>query len=310
VPHLGLSNSLFHSPVSLSEIPRRKSECSTHPKNCLFRSSKHLIHRPNKAAEVVNFAAFSLAMPPKPLPHSSDIRQFDNTNCAMRVLPLLFLVCALSLRPARAQFTAKEAPSTPIRYSRDVPQSVLKRMPRGAKSLFWGHFSPKKGSGMMAIHLFNLTPKEPEHYVTRALQLDLFRWQKRKWHRVNEVSIEYATGFGGTDKAVNAQFFWVDPQQQIPLFKLRVFAPDGFEGPVGDEVSVAFPSGFVKSATVQSWQWGAMHSSFSLGQTSDWSQRDEKGFLEVIFEEGFNGTSEREKGVWHWRGGKFSPWSK
>jgi len=228
----------------------------------------------------------------------------------MRVLPFLFLVCTLSLRPAWAQFATKEAPSTPIRYSRDVPQSVLKLMPRGAKSLFWGKFSPKKESGVMAIHLFNLKSDEPRYNFTRALQLDLFRWQKRHWQKANSVPVQYPTDFSGTDKAVNAQFFWIDPQRKIPLLKLRVFDPNGFEGPIGDEVSVALPSGFVKSATVQSWQWGAMHSSGSLGQTSDWSQRDEKGFLEVIFEEGFNGTSERQKSVWHWRGGEFSALTK
>jgi len=225
----------------------------------------------------------------------------------MRVLPFLFLVCAFSLRSARAQVAAKEAPSTPIRYSRDVPQSVLKLMPRGAKSLFWGKFAPKKGGGLMAIHLFNQTPKEPRYNVTRSLGLNLFEWQKHKWRKVKSISVQYLTAFSGTDKAVNAQFFWIDSQEKIPLLKLRVFDPDGFSGAIGDEVAVAFPSGFQQTATIQSWAWGQWSSSTGGRQLLDWNQRDENGFLKIVIDtftrDEFN---PKHRNVWGWCQSKFT----
>lgn len=226
----------------------------------------------------------------------------------MRVLPFLLLVCALPVRPARAQVAAKQAPSTPIRYSRDVPPSVLKLMPRGAKSLFWGKFSPKKGSALIAIHLFNRTPKESGYNVIHAFQVDLFRLQKRRWQKISRVPFQYPAAFGGANKAVDAQFFWVDKQEKIPLLKFRVFDPNGFRGPIGDEVSVAFPSGFSKSATTQSWAWGNWSDSDSLGQTLDWSQRDENGFLKVTVELGTTNpdpTQRMQRSIWRWNGQKW-----
>lgn len=152
----------------------------------------------------------------------------------------------------------------------------------------------------MAIHLFNRTQKEPEHNVTRRLELDLFQRRGRSWKVVQRVPIQYPEDFGGTDKAVDSQFFWVDSQRKIPLLKFRVFDPNGFRGAVGDEVAVAFPNGFSRKASVQSWQWGSWSSSLSIGQELDWSGRDENGFLQIISEMGFSGTSERPKIVWRW----------
>ncbi len=217
----------------------------------------------------------------------------------------LFFSLALMLRPALAQSNAKPAPSTPIRYSRDLPHSVLKLMPRGAKSLFWGTFVPKKGSALMAIHLFNQTSEEPRYNFTRMLELDLFQRHGRSWRAIRRVPVQYPAAFGGTDKAVDTQFFWVDPQRKIPLFKFRVFDPSGFRGAIGDEVAVFFPNGFARSATIQSWEWGSWSSSLSIGQELDWSQRDENGFLQVVSEEGFSGTPQRQKRVWRWNGEKF-----
>jgi len=226
----------------------------------------------------------------------------------MRVLPFLFLVCALPLRPARAQVAAKEAPSTPIRYSRDVPQSVLKLMPRGAKSLFWGKFSPKKGSGLMAVHLFNRNPKESSEVIIHSLQADLFFRRKRQWQKVNRVPVDYMSDFGGTVETVNARFFWIDRQKTIPMLKLLIFTAKGFNGDIGDEIAVAFPHGFRQKAAVQSWVSGTWISSTSMGETLDWSQRDSNGFLRVVVTELNNDEFNRYKRtLWHWRNGEFSP---
>ena len=213
-------------------------------------------------------------------------------------------------RPALARLNSTPASATPIRYSRDIPKSVSRLMPRGAKSLFWGTFSPKKGSAQMAIHLFNQTSEEPRTNFTRMLELDLFQRHGKIWRAIKRVPVQYSAAFGGTDKAVDTQFFWVDPQRKIPLLKFRVFDPSGFRGAVGDEIAVFFPNGFTGSATTQAWAWGYWSSSDSLGQTSNWSQRDENGFLKITFELGTTNpdpAQQKHITIWRWQDRKFSP---
>ncbi len=222
----------------------------------------------------------------------------------MRILPLLFVLGALSLRPALAQSKAK---ATPILYSRDLPKSVLLLMPRGAKSLFWGTFMPKKGSARMAIYLFNRTSNESDESSVHSLQANLFLWQKRQWHKIKSVPVEYLSGFGGTVKTVNVQFLWLDLQRKKPLFKMRIFDPNGFNGSIGDEVAVVFPHGFPAPAKTQAWTWGSWMSSTSFGQFLDWSHRDNNGFLEIRVKELVNDQfTPNRVTIWRWRKDEFS----
>lgn len=225
----------------------------------------------------------------------------------MRILPLLFVLGALSLRPALAQSKAK---ATPILYSRDLPKSVLKLMPRGAKSLFWGTFSPRKGSALMAIHLFNRKQQEKENAYIRLLAFDLFQRKGRAWQKINRLPVEYLPTANGSTLTVNAQFLWIDRQRTLPLIKLRVFISQAGDGPLGDEVAVAFPHSFTSPASAQSWTWGSWSSSSSFGQVLDWSRRDKKGFLQVtvkvLLRDEF---APKQEAVWHWRNGEFTPYN-
>ncbi|PQV64319.1 hypothetical protein B1R32_106165 [Abditibacterium utsteinense] len=94
-----------------------------------------------------------------------------------------FLFSLLMLAfPARAQTAA---PSQKIEYRRDMPKSVACLMPRGAKSLFWGRFTPKAGSAPMALHLFDVGLNSHDDYH-KHLMLDVFLLLNKP-RRVNRV---------------------------------------------------------------------------------------------------------------------------
>jgi hypothetical protein len=226
----------------------------------------------------------------------------------MRILPLLFVLGALSLRPALAQVATKEAPSTPIRYSRAIPKSVLKLMPRGAKSLFWGTFSPKKGSGLMGVHLYDLSPSN-RGVSRRHLGLDVFTSTYRK--PINRAVIDFAPS---TQGALTAPFtaldlYWLKrSQKKQPVLKIRCFDPQGFVGPAGDEVVVVFQAGWKGKAVSRSWPWGNSNAPNQLHQENV-LQYDDRGSLQLdaqVSEAPDAGAPPAGTyGLFHWNGHNF-----
>ncbi|BCM90512.1 hypothetical protein IAD21_02366 [Abditibacteriota bacterium] len=194
-------------------------------------------------------------------------------NINYLLIPLLLALSSLSVRAQTS--TENKAAAQQISYARGVPYSVVRLMPRGAKSLFSGLFTPKEGDVSLAIHLYNNRKREPRHEFTRVLGLDMFQAKGKGWKKINRISIRYLTDEGDKDKVVNAQLLWLDRQQLTPVLKLILFDPDG---PEGDETSLVFLTGWTGKALSQTWSWGRRSSS---PIDNDWSQRDEKGMLKV-----------------------------
>ena len=216
---------------------------------------------------------------------------------------LLFFSLALSLRLALAQPNAKPAPATPIRYSRDIPKSVLKMMPRGAKSLFWGTFSPKTGSVRMAVHLSALRPRkdfvDTEIEATYHFALDVFTQSYAKWSRINHVPVTYSASMWGP-VTIATRLFELNEQKDQPVLVFDVFTKKSLFGTVlGDGVFVTFSQGWTKPAQVQNFQFG----SFSDGNYSYEIEADADGQIQV--ETGFNEPSGTTKMIYRWNGREF-----
>jgi len=224
----------------------------------------------------------------------------------MRALPLLCLICAPTLRPARAQVAAKPATSTPIRYSRDVPQSVLRLMPRGAKSLFWGKFSPKRGSGLMAIHLFQLKPRKNEGEQTHYFGLGLFSMAKgNALKSIQQTSFLCTSSWGLQGNIVSAELMWLDRIKHVPIVKFSVLSHGGY-GLYGDELTATFAKGWHQTPVVQTWATGAWFSSDTIGEVNYWKRRDQKGLLEVIAIESIPEPDNPQRVTWwRWLGQNF-----
>lgn len=227
----------------------------------------------------------------------------------------LFFSLALTLRPACAQSNVKPAPSTPIRYSRDVPKSVLKMMPRGAKSLFWGTFKPTKKGALMAIHLSTFG----FNGVSTRLEMDVFRQKQKGFEHLNRVPITYASTLaasGGNSAApapflVNANFFWITPNRRVPLLVLRYFVKsfafsNGDED--GDALFISFTGSWRGKVTVQKLFFGGSN----LQRTSFYLKHTPVGMLRIIRDDGSmnigndaQGNEIRALSIFRWNGRKF-----
>ena len=226
----------------------------------------------------------------------------------------LFFSLALSLRPAQSQVAAKPANATPIRYSRAIPKSVLKMMPRGAKSLLWGTFSPKKGSALMAIHVFSSGPSG----LFERLTTDVFVRNKKRLEHINRVPMKFAGSLVANKYQVkspkpflvNANFFWIAPNQKVPLLVLRYFVKDTVFGgsEFGDALFVSFKEDWKSRATLQSFFFGPSNLVLTFYQL----KRTPVGMLQIIRDEGSNnggvdaqGNDIRVLSVFRWNGRKF-----
>ena len=181
---------------------------------------------------------------------------------------LLIGLLALAF-PVRAQ---TQAVGQKIEYRRDLPKSVARLMPRGAKSLFWGRFTPKTGSAPMAIHLFARDSKTEIKGVGSRRQishfsLDIFEFRNRRWKVLNSGAMRYQGRIGNSTRFA-ARFSWIDlKNQKTPLLQFNVFVPDGGYGPIGIKLFLSFPQGWKNAGTVQALEFGEWFSSSSIGQT-------------------------------------------
>ncbi len=219
---------------------------------------------------------------------------------------LLFFLLALSLRPALAQVATKPANATPIRYSRNIPKSVLKLMPRGAKSLFWGTFSPKKGSAAMAIHLFVLRPKTDfaalRYGGTLHFALDIFVQDSATWNHLNHVPITF-TSINGMPDRVSAKLFWLDKEQTQPLLNLESFTKNGYwQGePIGDALFLSFTQRWDVASAPQKLYFGGSNSGLTTYQV----QRTGDGTLQIRRDIGSRSSESSEITFFRSNGKKF-----
>ena len=224
----------------------------------------------------------------------------------------LFLVVLALSTLANAQ---NPAPATKINYRKDVPKSVLRLMPKSAQSLFWGTFQDGKNAAPKAIHLFAIAPKiqfsqkEPKK-MGYHLTLDIFEQKPAQWKRFNRVPVGYRASIWGPI-LVRANFYWVDPNRQIPLLNVECFTKDGYysDTPVGDALFLSFAKGWKRKAILQSFYFGASPPT----DTSDYSfGRTVRGNLEIVRDDGSmnagndaNGNDLRAILVFRWKQRRF-----
>ncbi len=227
----------------------------------------------------------------------------------MRVLPFVLIFAALSGRPALAQPNSTPAITSPIRYSRDLPKSVSRLMPRGAKSLFWGAFRPMETGELMGIHLLALRPKKDlakntEAEATYHFALDVFASQRQGWRRLNRIPVIYEASMWGP-VTVDTCLYWLNQREKTaPVLVFGVMTPKGtptFMGsPVGDGVFVTFPQGWAKTAHVDTFRFGAA----SYGSESYHVEIGQEGQLQI--KTSLNEPSEATEMLYRWNERKFA----
>ncbi|RYG64109.1 hypothetical protein EON80_19870 [bacterium] len=171
----------------------------------------------------------------------------------MRLLTRLSTIAALaslllSGAPCHAQIVAGEIGAKLVPYSRAIPKSASRLMPRGAKSLFWGQFTPKKGSAVMAVHIYAPRKKfksEDEYHklFTHYLRVDIFRKGRAGFVRVHHLALadqEWDDSYPSKYTA-KVHFLWLNSHtQDTPVIAFDYFDDASF--PNGGTTFIVFDS--------------------------------------------------------------------
>lgn len=208
----------------------------------------------------------------------------------MRVFLLMFVVALSLTSGARAQLETGQVNSVLIPYSRQIPKSVLRSMPSGAKSLYWGRFTPRKGKAAMGVHVFAPKRKLKDRYesiFTYSTKLELWEKTKRGFKRLNVVTQSY----DGRDEDVTSgwktrlHFLWLDQNdKRVPVIALDSIAKESaLPGPYGGTIFLIFDETWKRPAKVHNFGFGSSDNGSYAGYGAT---RNAEGKLEITQTQG------------------------
>ncbi|RYX80939.1 hypothetical protein EON83_26380 [bacterium] len=205
------------------------------------------------------------------------------------------------LNPAKAQVRTGDADSTLIPYSRTTPKTILRLMPRGARSLFWGKFTPVKNT-QLGVHIFSPKRKLKSTFEGRKTylhfyEINLFQLSRGVFKKISHVALTwtlYDNGFDYEYKyASKLHWMWLNKEKkEVPIITFDYFTSDTEAGfPNGDGTFLVFDS---------TWKQGKAAGNSGFGWTggagSQWGYklaRDEQGQLIVLnHESSMEGSSD------------------
>lgn len=197
------------------------------------------------------------------------------------LLCALLLVLAPSLAHAR---NAVPVNVQKIAYQRSLPAAVVRRMPRRAKSFYWGTFRLASTGPQYGLHLFKVDPSTGQKFEgfkwRQEFTLDIFEFRRSAFRRINSLPLNYASFTWGVSK-VGVAVTWLDPRsRKIPLIQFDIFTKGAY-GNIGENVYVAFPRGLKGQASVRSLQFGGWHASGSSGQINQ-LRLGKSGTVEIL----------------------------
>jgi hypothetical protein len=214
-----------------------------------------------------------------------------NRLCVLLV-GLLWQVVPVSAQP-QAQAQA-QAGAAKITYLRDVPKNVARSIPRKAKRLFWGTFTPQKGAPVMGFQLFQ---------SNSSLTLEFWQKKAKSFVRVNRIPGIYDEPALASSK-FNVEFYWLDSTQKTTPVLVVTQITYGDDNLLPGEYRqikvVALPAGWKSKPSIQTFYDGSSNAGengFSVGY-------DDKGQLALgTYEGDFSGSVTE---TYAWDGKKFS----
>jgi hypothetical protein len=207
----------------------------------------------------------------------------------------------------------------PITYLQVLPSAVTKRIPRGAKSRFFGSCRLSAKGNPVLIHLFDPNPNQKQSDNSNSYRL-MLHVLTPQGQLLNTVPVGYySTGTvnNGRYPWFGAQLLWLDPQKRrLPILKFDTFGKGG-KDQFGSHILVTFAQGLNSTACAQSIRFGQYDGNLILGEYATFDRVDDKGLLEIHFVANLsyealpnyenipNGESQA-KWVLRWDGHKFS----
>ena len=201
-----------------------------------------------------------------------------------------FLLCLLSALIFVGQSHAQQPNVAPqrtqqprrISYASQVPRAILKQMPNGQKTRFFGSFKLKKGEPTSFVHLYNAADAPNGWAPQQKFTVALFETTgKNRYHLIQRFPLNY-DGWGWAPNTFGAQLLWLDAtHKKGAIIKIDAFDPGATYGSSGDNILLMFPDGLNEKPTIQTYTFGAWHASDTSGQENWFDELDENGLFQV-----------------------------
>jgi hypothetical protein len=171
-----------------------------------------------------------------------------------------------------------------IAYQRAMPASVRRQMPAGMVSRFLGSFRTGKSKSSTLVNLYNASNAQKGWAPHQSFHLAIFQMKgsgkKARYTLLQNVPIKY-DGWGWSPDNYGAQLLWGNVQKKDqPVLKFDCTS-NGDYGPSGDNVLIVFPKGFAGKPLINTFNFGAWHSSDTSGQTNWFDEVSADGWLRV-----------------------------
>lgn len=220
----------------------------------------------------------------------------------------LCLLCALTFAGQSHAQQSKVKPQKTqqlrrISYTPCVPLAILKQMPKGQKTRFFGSFKLSQNGPNRFLHLYNAANSYDRVTPQRKFTVALFEMVgKNHYHLIQRFPLKY-NGWAWAYNTFGAQLLWLNPaQKKGAIIKIDAFDPHATYGSSGDNILLMFPNGLNQKPKIQVYMFGGWHASDTSGQDNWFNELDKNGLFQVKSQI-YLATSEVPKpapSIYHW----------
>ena len=202
--------------------------------------------------------------------------------------------------------TSWKGPGTQVSRTLTVPAAVLKQVPRGGDSRFYGTLPLRFHNRPVTLHVYGTSP--PHGQPRMDLYTRVGTGHHSTLHRFSRVVLDVRGAVfdpygGGGYSTVWVRALWLDPKtRRIPVVDVALSIDPRVE-PIGADALVVFPAGLSSKAVVQGFAFGRSN----VYEGSGWSfgDVDKQGLLTIRTSDWVK--SETTTTVYGWDGERFVP---
>ena len=162
--------------------------------------------------------------------------------------------------PVYAQPNGHKLPIIKVPYSKRLPNGVIRRLPHGYRSLFYGTAQIDAKGPRVAVHFYEGKDQSKNSTQTADYEerekcvIDIFTTAnaKKGTQRLNSIHFQRVKA-KASEEEYGVDILWLDPQQKrMPIIRLTLEDPDGAVGAAGSYILLVFPQGWTLSSMPKS----------------------------------------------------------
>lgn len=236
----------------------------------------------------------------------------------MDKIALVLVAIAATHCPVYARPNGYKVPIIKVPYSQSLPKGIIKRLPHGYQSRFYGTTQIDAKSSRISFHFYegmdqSKNSAEVADYQGREdCAVDIFTASHGKrgssFQRINSIHFKRLK-WRSSEEKYGLDILWLDPQQKhMPIIRLTLEDSNGAAGVAGSYILIVLPTGWMRQAYVQEFSYGATNSSDGDAYYKSFDNVDERGLL-MVEATHYRNTPELNTSTtteWRWTGTQFA----